>query len=137
MVVPRRQSLRVSEGTYQKNFPTTDHGCPSRSDTPPQGQAAESLLKRKLHGRTHVDAHALSTTPVSRLNDAMALLDPQSRRVMELWLEGASPDEISHTLGLSGRAVMVIRGSSLWILRDLIAQKPTPEDTESPVKATK
>ena len=83
-----------------------------------------------------MDAHALSTTPVSRLNDAMALLDPQSRRVMELWLEGASPDEISHTLGLSERAVMVIRGSSLWILRDLIARRPTPEDTGFAEKAT-
>lgn len=84
-----------------------------------------------------MDAHETNATPVSRLDDAMALLDTQSRRVMELWLEGASPDEISHTLGLSDRAVMAIRGSSLWILRDLIAQKPSPEDTDFAIKTTK
>ena len=83
-----------------------------------------------------MDAHETNATPVSRLDDAMALLDPQSRRVMELWLDGASPDEISHALGLSERAVMVIRGSSLWKVRDLIAQRPTPEETDFAIKTT-
>jgi DNA-directed RNA polymerase specialized sigma24 family protein len=83
-----------------------------------------------------MDAHETNAMPVSRLDDAMALLDPQSRRVMELWLDGASPEEISHTLGLSERAVMVIRGSSLWKMRNVIAQRPTPEDTDVTIKTT-
>jgi DNA-binding CsgD family transcriptional regulator len=77
-----------------------------------------------------MDARETSVSQVSRLDDALALLDPRSRRVMELWLEGASPDEISHSLGLPGRAVIVIRRSSLWMLRDLIAQRPTPDDPD-------
>lgn len=71
-----------------------------------------------------MDTHETSATPVSRLDGAMALLDPQSRRVMKLWLDGASPAEISHALSLSERDVMVIRGSSLWKVRDLIQATP-------------
>lgn len=74
-----------------------------------------------------MDAHEPSEAPVSRLDEAIAMLDARSRRVMELWLEGASPDQISKTLGLSRRAVMVIRGSSLWKLRELITRRPIPE----------
>jgi DNA-binding CsgD family transcriptional regulator len=76
----------------------------------------------------HVEAS--STQPRSRLEDALALLDPRSCQVMRLWLEGAAPGEIAATLGLSERNVMVIRGSSLWKLRDLIGRQPNPETRE-------
>ncbi len=81
-----------------------------------------------------MDAHETSPTTVSRLDGAMALLDAQSRQVMELWLGGAGPEEIAKTVGLSERDVMVIRGSSLWKVRDLIAQRQTPEDTDVTIK---
>jgi hypothetical protein len=81
-----------------------------------------------------MDARETSPTTVSRLDGAMALLDAQSRQVMELWLGGAGPEEIAKTVGLSERDVMVIRGSSLWKVRDLIAQRQTPEDTDVTIK---
>lgn len=68
----------------------------------------------------------------SRLDDAMALLDSRSRRVMELWLEGVSHQEIAKIIGLPERAIALIRRSSLWRLRDLIALKAAAEDTEFP-----
>lgn len=84
-----------------------------------------------------MDAQQTSPTTVSRLDGAMALLDAQSRQVMELWLGGAGPEEIAKTVGLSERDVMVIRGSSLWKVRDLIAQRQTPEDTDVTIKTAK
>lgn len=63
----------------------------------------------------------------SRLDNAMALLDPQSRRIMELWLEGTGVGEIAESLGLTERTVTVIRNSSLWKLREWIANQPCPE----------
>lgn len=68
----------------------------------------------------------------SRLDDAMALLDPRSRHVMELWLEGESHQEIAKIIGLPEQAIALIRRSSLWRLRDLIALKAAAEDTEFP-----
>lgn len=68
----------------------------------------------------------------SRLDDAMALLDSRSRHVMELWLEGESHQEIAKIIGLPERAIALIRRSSLWRLRDLIALNAAAEDTEFP-----
>ena len=66
----------------------------------------------------------------SRLDDAMALLDSRSLHVMELWLEGESHQEIAKIIGLPERAIALIRLSSLWWLRDLIALEAAAEDTE-------
>lgn len=74
----------------------------------------------------HEKNSALPT--VSRLNGALALLDARSRHVMELWLEGKNLGEIAEIIGLPERAVAVIRGSSIWRLRELIAQEPYPEE---------
>lgn len=64
----------------------------------------------------------------SRLDNAMAELDPQSRQVMEMWLDGADPVEIAETLGLSERAVTVIRDSSVCKLREAITAQPCPDE---------
>ena len=68
----------------------------------------------------------------SRLDSALALLDARSRHVMELWLEGESLGEIAEIIGLPERAVAVIRGTSIWRLRELIAQEPCPEEADLP-----
>ena len=44
----------------------------------------------------------------SRLGQALALLDPQSRRVMELWLEGRDRIRIAHELQVSEEAAAEI-----------------------------
>jgi DNA-directed RNA polymerase specialized sigma24 family protein len=49
---------------------------------------------------------------------------------MELWLEGESHQEIAKIIGLPERAIALIRRSSLWRLRDLIALEAAAEDTE-------
>ena len=72
------------------------------------------------------------TTQGSRLDSALALLDARSRHIMELWLEGTSPREIAEIIGLPERAVAVIRGTSIWRLRELIAQEPCPEEGNFP-----
>jgi DNA-binding NarL/FixJ family response regulator len=43
-----------------------------------------------------------------RLGKAMALLDPQSRRLMELWLEGLTPQEIATELQICEETVSTI-----------------------------
>lgn len=74
------------------------------------------------------------TTPtVSRLEGALALLDARSRHIMELWLEGESVAEIAEIIGLPERAVAVIRGASIWRLRELIAQEPCPGEADLPL----
>jgi DNA-directed RNA polymerase specialized sigma24 family protein len=73
-----------------------------------------------------------STKVGNRLDDAMARLDSRSRHVMELWLEGESQSEIAEALDMPERAVAVLRVSSLWRLRDLIAQQPSPEAHDDP-----
>lgn len=73
----------------------------------------------------------------TRLEEAMARLSPQSRRVMELWLQGASHGEIGQTLGLSERTIKVIRDSSLWKLRELIARNAHPGNAAFTIKTAK
>ncbi len=72
------------------------------------------------------------TAQGSRLDNAMALLDPRSRHIMELWLDGESLAEIAEIIGLPERAVAVIRGSSIWRLRELIALQGPTEVAEFP-----
>ena len=57
-----------------------------------------------------------------RLGEAMALLDPQSRRLMELWLEGLTRKEIATELQLCEETVSTIIDTAFKQLRTLLAQ---------------
>jgi RNA polymerase sigma factor (sigma-70 family) len=56
-----------------------------------------------------------------RLGEAMALLDPQSRRLMELWLEGLTRKEIATELQLCEETVSTIIDTAFKQLRTLLA----------------
>jgi len=69
-----------------------------------------------MNGSTHrIEAQG-------RLGEAMALLDPQSRRLMELWLEGLTPKEIATELQLCEEAVSTIIHTVFKQLRTLLAK---------------
>jgi DNA-binding NarL/FixJ family response regulator len=57
-----------------------------------------------------------------RLGEAMALLDPQSRRLMKLWLEGLTRQEIATELQLCEEAVSTIIDTVFKQLRTLLAK---------------
>ena len=57
-----------------------------------------------------------------RLGEAMTLLDPQSRRLMELWLEGLTRKEIATELQLCEETVSTIIAMVFKQLRTLLAQ---------------
>jgi len=57
-----------------------------------------------------------------RLGEAMALLDPQSRRLMELWLEGLTRQEIATELQLCEETVSTIIDMVFKQLRTLLSQ---------------
>ena len=57
-----------------------------------------------------------------RLSEAMALLDPQSRRLMELWLEGLNPKEIATELQICEETVSTIIDMVCKQMRTLLAQ---------------
>ena len=57
-----------------------------------------------------------------RLGEAMALLDPQSRRLMELWLAGLTRKEIAAELQLCEEAVSTIIDTVFKQLRTLLAK---------------
>ena len=57
-----------------------------------------------------------------RLGEAMALLDPQSRRLMELWLEGLTRKEIAMESQLCEESVSTIIDKAFKQLRTLLAQ---------------
>jgi len=57
-----------------------------------------------------------------RLGEAMALLDPQSRRLMELWLEGLTRKEIATELQLCEETVSTIIDMVFKQLRTLLSQ---------------
>ena len=69
-----------------------------------------------MHGSTH----RIETQ--GRLGETMALLDPQSRRLMELWLEGLTRKEIATELRLCEEAVSTITGTVFKQLRSLLAR---------------
>lgn len=56
-----------------------------------------------------------------RLGEAMALLDPQSRRLMELWLEGLNRKEIVMESKLCEETVSTIIDTAFKQLRTLLA----------------
>ena len=57
-----------------------------------------------------------------RLGEAMTLLDPQSRRLMELWLDGLTREEIANELKLCDETVSTIIAMVFKQLRTLLAQ---------------
>ena len=57
-----------------------------------------------------------------RLGEAMALLDPQSRRLMELWLDGLTREEIANELELGKETVSTIIAMVFKQVRMLLAQ---------------
>ena len=57
-----------------------------------------------------------------RLGEAMALLDPQSRRLMEVWLEGLNPKEIAKELQICEETVSTIVDMVCKQLRMLLAK---------------
>jgi DNA-binding NarL/FixJ family response regulator len=57
-----------------------------------------------------------------RLGEAMALLDPQSRRLMELWLEGLTRKEIATEIQHCEAAVSTIIDMVFKQLRTLLSQ---------------
>jgi DNA-binding NarL/FixJ family response regulator len=57
-----------------------------------------------------------------RLGEAMALLDPHSRRLMELWLEGLTRKEIATESQLCEESVSTIIDMAFKQLRTLLAQ---------------
>ena len=57
-----------------------------------------------------------------RLGEAMTLLDPQSRRLMELWLEGLTREEITNELKLCEETVSTIIDMVCKQLRMLLAK---------------
>ena len=69
-----------------------------------------------MNGSTHrIEAQG-------RLGEAMALLDPQSRRLMELWLEGLTPKEIATDLQLCEEGVSTIVDMVCKQMRTLLAK---------------
>lgn len=72
----------------------------------------------------------VQATGLSRLDNALAQLDPQSRQIMELWLEGVTDSDVASQLALPERVVEVIRARAFWQVRELIARQPPPESRE-------
>jgi len=66
--------------------------------------------------------HALGVESQSRLEDAMIWLDPQSRRVMELWLMGLDRSAISRELAMDEDTVVAACGAAFQQLRMLLAK---------------
>jgi DNA-binding NarL/FixJ family response regulator len=67
----------------------------------------------------HGSSHRIATQ--GRLGEAMALLDPQSRRLMELWLEGLTRKEIVMESKLCEETVSTIIDTAFKQLRTLLA----------------
>lgn len=60
-----------------------------------------------------------------RLGDAMKLLTPQSRRLVELWLEGFSRQEIATDLRIDEREAAALCVRALHQVRRLLADAST------------
>jgi len=70
--------------------------------------------------RMNVSTHRIEIQ--GRLGEAMALLDPQSRRLMELWLGGLTREEITNELKLCKETVSTIIAMVFKQLRMLLAK---------------
>lgn len=69
-----------------------------------------------------------STRRRSRLDDALALLDPQARQMVRLWLDGATGAEIATELALPERVVEMTRARAVNTVREFIARQPPPRE---------
>ena len=67
------------------------------------------------------EAETQIETP-NRLGSAMALLDPQSRRLMELWLQGRSRTEIAAEMRLSEDTASSLIDRAFHELRRMLAR---------------
>ncbi len=67
--------------------------------------------------------HALDVESQSRLEDAMIWLDPQSRRLMEMWLMGLDRKAIARECGIDEGTVVASCGAAFQQLRMLLAQR--------------
>jgi hypothetical protein len=65
----------------------------------------------------------------NRLEEALAKLDPESRRVIKVWLEGLSHAEAAKILGLTERAFALIRLNAIERLRRLLGQETATWET--------
>jgi RNA polymerase sigma factor (sigma-70 family) len=65
----------------------------------------------------------------NRLEEVLAELAPESRRVIEVWLEGLSHSEAAEMLGLSERAFAVVRMNAIERLRQLLGQETAAWET--------
>jgi DNA-directed RNA polymerase specialized sigma24 family protein len=63
------------------------------------------------------------------LEKALAKIDPESRGVIEVWLEGLSHSEAAEVLGLSERAFAVVRVNAIERLRRLLGQETESWET--------
>jgi len=58
----------------------------------------------------------------TRLHMLMGLLEPQSRRLMELWLAGRNREEIATELQLGDEAISALFDTAFRQLRSLVDQ---------------
>lgn len=59
----------------------------------------------------------------SRFDEALSKLDPESRRVIDLWIEGLSHSEVAEILGLTERACAIVRLRAIEQVRRLMGQE--------------
>ena len=78
---------------------------------------------------THPEAEA---TPCNRLADALAVLSPISRRVIELWLEGLNASQIAVAVGLYRHDVAEIGLRAIQQVSDLLARSGSDRNQVSP-----
>lgn len=65
----------------------------------------------------------------TRLAEAIARLDPESRRFVEVWLAGLGHSDAAKSLGISEQAFVLLRRVTIEKLRELLGEQPA----DSPV----
>jgi len=81
----------------------------------------------------HTDSRPKAqATPCNRLADALAVLSPISRRVIDLWLEGLNASQIAVTVGLYRHDVAEIGLQAIQQVGDLLARSGSDRNGASP-----
>jgi RNA polymerase sigma factor (sigma-70 family) len=70
---------------------------------------------------THANADEIESDATARMHDALPLLEPRSRTVVELLLDGKSQAVIAHVLGVCEGTVSRLRTRAIAELRRLLA----------------
>lgn len=97
-------------------------------DTPgPQAGRNEFCGLISPPGDGQMEKRDVQATGLSRLDNALAQLDPQSRQIMELWLEGVTDSDVASQLALPERVVEVIRARAFWQVRELMLGSLRPK----------